>query len=91
MSRQRTRSKHIKEVASIEAGNNPQDSIIGNLEQKGVTAEERHQLICTAAYLRAERRGFVPGSELEDWLAAEAELEMTLGTKEADSQLKQSS
>ena len=90
MSRQKNRSKHIKEVTNIEPGNNPQDSIVENLGQTGVTAEERYQLICTAAYLRAERRGFVPGSELEDWLAAEAELEMTLGTKEADSQLKQS-
>jgi len=27
-----------------------------------------------AAYLRAERRGFTPGYEIEDWLAAEAEV-----------------
>ena len=27
-----------------------------------------------AAYYRAERRGFVSGHELEDWLAAEAEV-----------------
>jgi hypothetical protein len=27
-----------------------------------------------AAYLRAERRGFAPGYEIEDWLAAEAEV-----------------
>jgi hypothetical protein len=27
-----------------------------------------------AAYFRAERRGFAPGHEIEDWLAAEAEL-----------------
>ena len=27
-----------------------------------------------AAYYRAERRGFVTGHELEDWLAAEAEV-----------------
>jgi hypothetical protein len=26
------------------------------------------------AYLRAERRGFAPGYEIEDWLAAEAEV-----------------
>jgi hypothetical protein len=30
--------------------------------------------IAEAAYYRAERRGFVPGSEIEDWLAAEDEL-----------------
>jgi hypothetical protein len=27
-----------------------------------------------AAYLRAERRGFAAGYEIEDWLAAEAEV-----------------
>jgi hypothetical protein len=27
-----------------------------------------------AAYLRAERRGFAPGNEIDDWLAAEAEV-----------------
>ncbi len=37
--------------------------------------EERHHLISTAAYFRAERRGFQPGSELEDWLQAEAEID----------------
>jgi hypothetical protein len=35
---------------------------------------ERHALIAAAAYLRAERRHFEAGRELEDWLAAEAEL-----------------
>jgi hypothetical protein len=48
------------------------------VSQTHVTAEERHQLIARAAYLRAERRGFVPGSELEDWFAAEAEVNRTL-------------
>jgi hypothetical protein len=28
-----------------------------------------------AAYYLAERRGFEPGHELEDWLAAEAEIQ----------------
>ncbi|QXP85636.1 DUF2934 domain-containing protein [Methylococcus sp. ANG] len=31
-------------------------------------------LIAEAAYLRAEKRGFVGGSELEDWLEAEKEV-----------------
>jgi len=33
--------------------------------------EDRRRRIATAAYLRAERRGFLPGAELEDWLEAE--------------------
>jgi hypothetical protein len=32
-----------------------------------------------AAYFRAERRGFAPGYEIEDWLAAEAEVAVKLG------------
>jgi hypothetical protein len=30
--------------------------------------------IAERAYYRAERRGFAPGHELEDWLAAEREI-----------------
>jgi Protein of unknown function (DUF2934) len=36
--------------------------------------KDRDQLIAEAAYLRAEQRGFSPGYELDDWLAAEAEI-----------------
>ena len=43
-----------------------------------LTADERLQMIRTAAYFRAERRGFAPGHEAEDWLAAEAEVEAQL-------------
>jgi|SoiMethySBSTD1v2_1073268.scaffolds.fasta_scaffold1017057_2 hypothetical protein len=35
--------------------------------------------IAKAAYQRAERRGFVPGHEVEDWLAAEAQVKSRLG------------
>jgi hypothetical protein len=40
--------------------------------------EERHALIAKAAYMRAKRRGFEAGHELEDWLAAEAEFDEQL-------------
>lgn len=35
----------------------------------------RHGKIQEAAYFKAERRGFVPGHELDDWLAAEREVD----------------
>ncbi len=38
----------------------------------------RHGMIEQSAYLRAEQRGFAPGFELEDWLAAEAEVDAVL-------------
>jgi hypothetical protein len=40
-----------------------------------VSADARHAMIAEAAYLRAERRGFAPGHETEDWLAAELEVD----------------
>jgi hypothetical protein len=43
-----------------------------------VTAEERQQWIATAAYFRAQRRGFTPGQEAADWIAAEAEIDAEL-------------
>lgn len=35
----------------------------------------RQTRIAIAAYYRAEARGFTPGCELEDWLAAEAQVD----------------
>lgn len=35
----------------------------------------REEMIAEVAYYRAERRGFEPGYELEDWLAAEQEID----------------
>jgi len=35
----------------------------------------RHERIARAAYERARTRGFEPGHELEDWLAAEHEID----------------
>lgn len=43
-----------------------------------VSDGERRHLIEIAAYLRAERRQFVPGYETGDWLAAEAEVDAQL-------------
>ena len=43
-----------------------------------IVPEQRQELIAQAAYFIAERRGFVPGNELEDWLQAEAEIEACL-------------
>jgi len=35
----------------------------------------REQLIAEAAYYRAERRNFAGGREMDDWLAAEEEID----------------
>jgi DUF2934 family protein len=43
-----------------------------------VSDATRRAMIEQAAYLRAERRGFASGGEVEDWLAAEAEVDALL-------------
>ena len=47
----------------------------GNSEVKNnVTAEDCYKQISEAAYFNAEKRGFAPGCELDDWLHAETEV-----------------
>lgn len=38
-----------------------------------------HEMVATAAYFRAQARGFQPGSAEQDWLDAEAELMRAMG------------
>jgi hypothetical protein len=43
-----------------------------------ISEDVRRGMIAEGAYLRAERRGFAPGHEHEDWVAAEAEVDALL-------------
>ena len=56
------------------------DGVLGNLALYIVprVVEDRRVSIAKAAYFNAERRGFAPGHELEDWLAAENEVDQRL-------------
>lgn len=40
---------------------------------QGDNNPERHDWVSVCAYYKAERRGFEPGLELDDWLEAEKE------------------
>jgi hypothetical protein len=44
-----------------------------------LNAGERDRLVAQAAYFRAEKRGFAPGYELQDWVEAEAEVQHLIG------------
>ncbi|MBY0579152.1 MAG: DUF2934 domain-containing protein [Burkholderiales bacterium] len=45
----------------------------------GISSDVRHQMICDAAYFRAERIGCANGGDdVENWLAAEAEIDAML-------------
>jgi hypothetical protein len=77
--KQQTKTVTMKEVTLA-----PPKSIIARNDAKGATASaaidsnSRHQMIEIAAYHRAELRGFQGGSELEDWLTAEAQVDAQL-------------
>jgi hypothetical protein len=43
-----------------------------------VDPQRRAALIARAAYFRAQNRGFAPGHEVTDWLAAETEVDAEL-------------
>jgi hypothetical protein len=51
-----------------------------------IDPEHRRALIAEAAYLRAERRNFAPGYEVDDWLSAESEVDtlLTVGVPPSD-------
>jgi hypothetical protein len=53
-------------------------SIKPTAKKKSVAPEQRHSYIEVAAYYIAERRGFVGGNEIDDWAAAEAEIDRLL-------------
>jgi hypothetical protein len=43
-----------------------------------ITSQQRQQMICEAAYFMAKNRGFMGGNPMDDWLAAEAEIDKQL-------------
>jgi hypothetical protein len=47
-----------------------------------VCADARELMIARAAYVLAEARGFAPGHDLEDWFAAQAEVDAVLAAAE---------
>jgi hypothetical protein len=55
--------------------------------ETALTATDRHRMIELGAFYRAERRGFVPGFEVDDWLAAEAEVTAQLLPLQAPSRV----
>lgn len=57
--------------AAVERGDAPLDSAA------------REALIRNAAYRRAEYRGFAPGHDLEDWLAAERDIDYWITARAA--------
>ena len=82
-SRQRTRTSRttsLPPVAEVGDGSIPETSpdIAFLSEPTPTPVQSRETRIAAAAYQRAERRGFAPGFELDDWLAAEREVDAAM-------------
>jgi hypothetical protein len=57
----------------------PEDSFSTGSTLSEVDVEFRDKIIAEKAYFMAEARGFASGYEVEDWLAAEAEVNQFFG------------
>lgn len=66
-----------EERAREEQDASPAEVTKATLERREIPSfsDSREQRIAEAAYWRAERRGFTPGRELDDWLEAEREID----------------
>lgn len=40
-----------------------------------IDKDKLHKMVAERAYCKAEKRGFIEGHEMDDWLEAEAEIE----------------
>lgn len=65
-----------KRQARSSKGTRKDLSLIDNTPKSAlnVAVAQKSSRIAEVAYYRAQARGFTPGHELEDWLAAEAEV-----------------
>ncbi len=72
-------AKRIKREAKIETKKESSSKPSGDYEYEQLVAEDANfntkPMIEEAAFFIAEQRGFAPGSEMTDWLKAEAEVE----------------
>ena len=71
------RALAVRAHASSAAPDLEPDSIVTR-DGAYIEPEERIAMIAEAAYYRAEKRGFDPGHEVVDWLAAEAAIDAAL-------------
>ncbi len=82
----RTKQKTAPPVAQQPPKPEPGEVTAAHLERREIPSfsESREARIAEAAYWRAERRGFVAGQELDDWLAAEREVDEDLAKRQSD-------
>lgn len=69
-----------KASQTLPAQSNRTPAATGNI----ATRAPRESRIAIAAYYRAQARGFAPGFEVEDWLAAEMEIDSASGNGDTE-------
>jgi len=62
----------MKATASKQKVSSKPDPNVVSASDPSLGGDQRVDHIATAAYFKAEARGFAPGQELDDWLEAEA-------------------
>ena len=70
-----TTAPELTDGAVMEVLEAAQSDMAGSMS---IDPDARRQLVAAEAYLRAERRGFTAGNELEDWVAAERAVDSRL-------------
>lgn len=73
-------------VSSVSKQTNPEPQAVPIAAEAGLSAvpaepidpAQRHAMIAEAAFFIAQTRSFTPSQELDDWLAAEREIEQRL-------------
>ncbi len=75
----RSSAKESAPPAASASGTDGTEVTASRLERREIPSFSisREARIAEAAYWRAERRGFTAGQELDDWLAAEKEVDGT--------------
>ena len=79
----RTKKPTPPAAAAPATSKEPTEVTATHLERREIPSfsESREARIAEAAYWRAERRGFTAGQELDDWLAAEREVDEDLAKR----------
>jgi Protein of unknown function (DUF2934) len=72
-------------VPVVPEASKPKSGVISGLvaqpaAKPAIDPQTQYTMIAEAAYYCAEKRGFTPGGELADWLAAEAQIRELLAT-----------
>jgi hypothetical protein len=68
------KSVSTKKIAPKKAAKKPAKSAKTDTSMMDITPKERWKMVAVAAYHKAEKRGFAPGHDLQDWIDAEKEI-----------------